>query len=115
MNVGWFVYVKFYVKKDGGIKPLVIGKSGSLLVNMYGSDLSFSIDVNDGPARRFLAEEGLEWCKTQIAVLLVESEEEAYVDEQPFSCCQGKQSRFFFVKNFSRGIFFVRGCVMVHF
>ena len=82
MNVGWFVYVKFYVKKDGGIKQLVIGKSGSLLVNMYGSDLSFSIDVNDGPARCFLAEGGFQWCKTQIAILPVESEVEAYEKEK---------------------------------
>lgn len=83
MNVGWFVYIKFYVNHDGCIKPLVVGKSGSLLVNSNGSDISFSIDVNDGPARRFLIEEDLEWCKTQIAVLPVDSEEEAlYIEKE---------------------------------
>ena len=81
MKVSWFVYVKFYIDKNGDVKPLVIGKSGSLLVNMSGSDLSFSIDINDGPARRFLAEGGFQWCKTQIAILPVGSEKEAYEKE----------------------------------
>ena len=56
-NIHWFVYIKFYIDyRTKNIKPLVVGKSGSLLVNSSGSDLSFSTDINDGPARRFLAE-----------------------------------------------------------
>lgn len=81
-GIGWFVYIKFYVSAEKRILPLVIGKSGSLLVNASGSDLSFSTDVKDGPARRFLLEEGLEWCKTQIAILPCISEQNALNKEK---------------------------------
>lgn len=80
-NIGWFVYIKFYINKNDEIKPLVCGKSGSKLVNSNGSDISFSENVEDGPARRFLSEESLEWCKTQIAILKCDSEREAYEKE----------------------------------
>lgn len=73
-EVGWFVYIKF----DELNKPLVVGKSGSLIVNTKGSDVSFDLNPENGPARRFLIEEGLDWCKTQIAVLKCNSEKEAY-------------------------------------
>lgn len=81
-GIGWFVYIKFYVSAEKRILPLVVGKSGSLLVNASGSDLSFSTDVEDGPARRFLAEESLEWCKTQIAILPCISEQNALNKEK---------------------------------
>ena len=68
-NINWFVYIKFFIDKTGKIRPLVIGKSGSLKVNSNGSDVSFSTDVNDGPARRFLMESSAAWDKTQIAIL----------------------------------------------
>lgn len=84
-NINWFIYIKFFIDHLGYIKPLVIGKSGSLNVNTNGSDVSFSTDINDGPARRFLNEEGLQWCKTQIAILKCNSEEEAYEKEKYFS------------------------------
>lgn len=58
--------------------PLVVGKSGSLLVNVSGSDVNFSMDVKDGPARRFLAENALCWNKTEIAVHPCNDEGEAY-------------------------------------
>lgn len=73
-EIGWFAYIKFYIDSGGEIKPLVVGKSGSLLVNISGSDVSFSTDPNDGPARKFLKEENLEWCKTQILVIPFETE-----------------------------------------
>lgn len=77
-NINWFVYIKFYIDKNGNIKPLVVGKSGSLNVNANGSDVSFSVDVNDGPARRFLNDENLDWCKTQISILPCSNEAVAY-------------------------------------
>lgn len=80
-EIGWFIYIKFYINENNEIKPLVCGKSGSKLVNVSGSDVSFSTDINDGLARRFLQEESFEWCKTQIAILKCDSEEEAYEKE----------------------------------
>lgn len=77
-NISWFAYIKFYIDKNGVKKPLVVGKTGSLLVNNNGTDLSFSIDIIDGPARRFLYENLLEWNKTQILIIPVETEQEAF-------------------------------------
>ena len=47
LEVNWFVYIKFYIDSKGIIKPLVVGKSGSLLVNSNGSDVSFSENIKD--------------------------------------------------------------------
>lgn len=82
LEIGWFAYIKFYISHVGEIKPLVVGKSGSMLVNNNGSDLSFSENVDDGPARKFLYESGFQWCKTQIAVMKCENELEAYTAER---------------------------------
>ena len=71
-NISWFVYIKF----DENNRPLVVGKSGSKLVNEQ-SDVSFSTDINDGPARKFLNESNLDWCKTQIAICPCKTEQEA--------------------------------------
>ena len=78
-NIHWFVYIKFYIDyRTKNIKPLVVGKSGNF--NSSGSDLSFSTDINDGPARRFLAESNnnLSWDKTKIAILPCNNESEAF-------------------------------------
>ena len=82
-DIHWFTYIKFYIDyRTKNIKPLVVGKSGSLLVNGSGSDLSFSTDINDGPARRFLAEtNNSSWDKTQVAILPCENEEKALEKE----------------------------------
>lgn len=82
IGVSWFVYIKFYVDRNGEMKPLVVGKSGSMAVNSSGTDVNFSVDVEDGAARRFLSEENLEWCKTQIAILRCESEQDALDEEK---------------------------------
>mgnify|MGYP003372754878 CR=1 FL=1 len=80
-NIVWFVYIKFYRKINDAnyIKPLVAGKSGSLLVNKSGSDVNFSENVEDGPARRLLSESNGKyvWDKTKILVVSCKSEEEA--------------------------------------
>lgn len=82
LNIEWFIYIKFYVGNDGEIKPLVVGKSGSILVNSSGSDVSFSVEVENGPARRFLHENGLQWCKTRIAIMKCKDEIDAYSKEK---------------------------------
>lgn len=79
--IGWFVYLKFYIDHNGNSRPLIVGKSGSLLVNKNGSDISFSTDIKDGPARRFLYEEHLCWDVTKVAVLPCETEDKAYLLE----------------------------------
>ena len=62
----------------------MVGKSGSKLVNANGSDVSFSTDIDDGPARRFLAENKLKWDKTKIAILKCNNENEAYEKEKHY-------------------------------
>lgn len=76
-NVNWFCYIKFYIDRNDNIRPLVVGKSGSLNVNNNGSDVSFSTDINDGPARKFLNDENLQWDKTQILIIKAKSERQA--------------------------------------
>lgn len=77
LNVHWFTYVKFYVNGNNQIRPLVVGKSGSLLVNANGSDVNFSMNENDGPARRFLIDEGYHWDRTKLMILKTKSEKQA--------------------------------------
>ena len=78
MNINWFVYIKFYFNKENKIKPLVVGKSGSLNVNSNGSDVNFSTNINDGPARRFINETDAAWDKTQILIIPCCNVQEAY-------------------------------------
>ena len=80
-GIKWFTYIKFYIDKQNNVKPLVVGKSGSLLVNSVGSDVSFSEDENHGPARKFLLDNKLEWDKTQILVIPCNNESEALENE----------------------------------
>lgn len=86
-HIKWFVYIKFYeVKKGNKIlsKPIVIGKSGSSLVNASGSDLNFSVRCEDGPARRFLYCNKLKWNYDFIYVKKCFSEKSAYTQEQKY-------------------------------
>ena len=77
-RVNWFVYIKFYVNNKGAIKPIVVGKSGSLNVNYSGSDLNFSVNNNDGPARQFINLNNFSWNYDIIFVRKVRNEKEAY-------------------------------------
>jgi hypothetical protein len=77
LNISWFVYIKLYYNQ-GQLKPIVVGKTGSLLVNSKGTDLNFSMSTEDGPARRFLQENSLSWCKTQILVKECDGENNSY-------------------------------------
>ena len=44
-----------------GAIPLVVGKSGSPLVNACGTDISFSYDTDHGPARKLINDLNLKW------------------------------------------------------
>lgn len=77
-NVKWFSYIKFYIDKENNIKPLVVGKTGSKLANISGSDIMFSYDFDHGPSRRFLFENNLDWCKTQVLIIPAKDEKNAY-------------------------------------
>lgn len=77
-----FVYVKFYVTRRGTVRPIVVGKSASTLVNATGSDISFSMDPKDGRARRWLLKRGLNWYHDYVLVKAVSGLDEAYALEQ---------------------------------
>ena len=76
-NIGWFVYIKF----DELGNPLVVGKSGSKLVNCSGCDVSFDKNPDGGPARQYLIDKDLDWDKTQIFIYRCETEQEALSKE----------------------------------
>lgn len=81
-RIKWFSYIKFYIHSDDSIKPLVVGKTGTKLVNYMGTDVNFSEDVNYGPSRRFLKESSLTWDKTQILVIPANAERDAFDTEK---------------------------------
>ena len=98
-NITYFVYVKFYVENNNKSRdkrndynvsynfdscPLVVGKSASMLKNINGSDVNFSTNIKDGPARRFLFESsGLySWDKTRVLIVACKSEQEAFKIEK---------------------------------
>lgn len=76
-NITWFIYIKYYIDAYAASRPLVVGKTGSRLVNKAGTDVSFSTDITDGPARIFLYENNLTWDKTKISIIKCDSEKEA--------------------------------------
>lgn len=80
----WFAYIKLFVNSKGDLKPLVSGKTGSLLVNISGTDISFSMNPSDGVSRIYLKESGLSWCKTHIIIIPCETEEDSLILEQSF-------------------------------
>lgn len=85
LGIEWFTYIKFYINKNGTIRPLVVGKSGSSLVNSNGSDVNFSGNIEDVPARRFLIETKTIWDKTQILTIKAKSKKQALFYEWKIS------------------------------
>lgn len=77
-RIKWFVYIKFYENKQGKIRPMVVGKSGSRLVNSGGSDLSFSTAMEHGPARKFINLNGFIWHYDCIAIKTCRTSRAAY-------------------------------------
>lgn len=82
-NITYFTYIKFYVNKNKNSKifPLVVGISATLGINQTGSDLNFSTNINDGPARRFLKENDFEWYYDGILICKCNSREESRLIE----------------------------------
>ena len=76
-NVGYFVYIKFYTDEYGASRPLVVGKTGSTLVNSTGDDVLFDYKDSSGPARRFLNEKSYKWNKKTIEIHPCNTEKEA--------------------------------------
>ena len=74
LGIGWLSYIKF----DETGRPLVACKSGSLLVNSYGTDVLFAISDTHGPGRRFLNENNLDWDQTKILVIPCKDENDAF-------------------------------------
>ena len=76
------VYIKYYIDKNGTIKPIVCGITGSYNVNLSGTDVDFNYYKADNPeyatpARKFLLDEGLDWYKEHIAILNMNTRKEA--------------------------------------
>jgi len=81
-GVRWCTYVKFYRSRRGRVSPLVVGKTGSGLVNATGTDLSFSTDPSHGPARRMLAATRARWHTTYVMVKGAKNANAAYDTER---------------------------------
>lgn len=77
-NITWFTYIKY---SENGV-PLVVGKSGSKLVNSSGCDVTFDKNSNGGPARQYLIKNNLNWNKTQIAIYICSTEQKALDKEK---------------------------------
>ena len=84
-NIIWFVYIKFYINKNIESKPLVVGKTGSKLINASGSDVVFDLKDSGGPARQFLNDYNLNWDKTKILIIKAESKLQALKIESEIS------------------------------
>ena len=73
LDIRYFTYIKYAKSNDDtnrnkledrdidGAIPLVVGKSGSPLVNTCGTDISFSYDTGHGPARKLINDLNLKW------------------------------------------------------
>ncbi|MGO5052367.1 hypothetical protein ACTQ6A_07565 [Lachnospiraceae bacterium LCP25S3_G4] len=67
-----FAFIKFYLTENGDKIGLVAGKSASKIV-IGKSDLNFSLNPKHGPARRFLEDKKMEWCKTEVIIIGAEA------------------------------------------
>ncbi|ABX40658.1 hypothetical protein [Lachnoclostridium phytofermentans] len=86
-NLYYFVYIKFCVNKEGVIRALVAGKTGSKKVNYSGSDINFFESVNHGEARKLLKEKNMKWYKDEILVIKADDEDSAYRIENEVQEC----------------------------
>lgn len=81
-NIKYFTYIKFYLNENNISLPLVAGSSASKSVNITGSDVNFSTDINDGPSRRFLKENNYKWDKTKILIIPFDNKNDSLLSEQ---------------------------------
>ena len=78
-GVGWFVYIKF----DELGNPLVVGKTGTKMVSNSINDIVFDYwNRNNGPARQYLRDKGLDWNRTKVLVVPCNTEQEALDKEK---------------------------------
>lgn len=75
LDVKWFCYIKFAIINRESV-PYSVCKSGSIIVNKRGSDVSFSTR-EDSASRKYLKENNLLWDKTRIFIIPCKSEKEA--------------------------------------
>lgn len=78
-DISWFAYIKGYIK-EGVWTPLVVGKTGSRLVNKFGTDISFKYS-GEQLGRTFLREKRLEWDISKILIIPCNSEKKALLLE----------------------------------
>lgn len=73
LGITWFQYTKFYIDSYGVSKPLISGITGSMLVNLSGTDIIFDytdeINGQIRAGRKFLKENNLDWNKTFITLI----------------------------------------------
>lgn len=84
LNVKYFIYLKFYINNKGKIKPILVGKSASSVINYTGSDLNFSTDITHGPSRQFIKLNKFSWYYDFIAIKKASSNEKAYKLESKY-------------------------------
>lgn len=73
-NLRYFAYIKFYLE-DNNMYALVAGKTGSRIVNAYGSDVRFQVYPKKGKAKKWLYDNDKDWCQTEILVVATISED----------------------------------------
>lgn len=85
LELDYFTYIKFYRVSELISRPLVVGETGSLNVNLSGSDISFSKDVKHGPARIFLKEGNFDWDDSKLLIIKAQSKNQAKFFEHRIS------------------------------
>ena len=80
LNVRWFTYIKFYINENK-IKPIIVGMSGSELVNASGSDVNFNMTQNS-PGRLFLKENNYEFYTDAIMIKSFNTKQESLNEEK---------------------------------
>ena len=86
MGIGYFVYIKFFaddeIVNEDNLYAIVVGKSGSILKNRYGSDVRFREYPQEGRAKKWLYDNNKKWYHPKILVIKAKDEEEAYKIER---------------------------------
>ena len=86
-GIGYFAYIKFFEsEKDNSeansLFAIVAGKTGSMNVNAYGSDVRFMKYPKPGKAKKWLYENNKRWYQPLIVVIKTENKEKALEAEK---------------------------------
>ena len=81
-NITYFTYVKFYLNENNIPLPIVSGSSASKIINIKGSDVNFSENIEDGPARRLIKSNNYQWDKTKILIIPFNNKNDSLLAEQ---------------------------------